>query len=69
MKKNIITILLIVAILMLTVTTAFAAGGKVQGENGAGSVYRWSQPYQPWPMGIVLYQTSWEGNLILLYSK
>ncbi len=70
MKKNIITILLIVAILMLTVTTAFAAGDKQRGDVGDGCIYQWQwmdpPPFQS--IGIMLYQTSWDGNFISLYS-
>jgi len=72
MKKTIIC-LLIVAILMLTVTTAFANGDKQRGDKANGSAYQCQvmdpPPFQVIPTGIVLYQTSWDGNVILIYSK
>jgi hypothetical protein len=73
MKVKIITTLLIIAVLMLTVTTAFAAGGKERGDKAAGSAYQCQVmeplPFQTTYTGIILYKTTWGENSILLYSR
>jgi len=72
-KKKIIISLMVVAILMLSVTMAFAGGDQVRGDNAAGDANQNQvmdpPPFQPRPNAIVLYKTSWDGNVILLYSK
>ena len=73
MKKKVIIILIMVTLLMLSVTMTFAGGDQVRGDNAAGYANQYQvmdpPPFQPRPIGIVLYKTSWEGNMILLYSK
>ena len=72
MKKTIITSLLVLAILLLAVTMTFAAGGKERGDKAEGPAWQYQincpSPFEYLSTGVVLYQTSWEGNLIL-YSK
>ena len=38
MKKSIVTLLSLLFLISITVTPSFCAGGKVQGDNGVGSV-------------------------------
>ena len=38
MKKSIVTLFTLVILSSMAVTTAFCAGGKVQGDNGVGTV-------------------------------
>ena len=69
--KKVITFLLIVAILMLTVTTAFASGGKERGDKATGSAYQYQvmdpPPFQStYPINVI-YKTTWGDNPIILY--
>ena len=72
MKKIIIISLLVALILMLTVTMTFAAGGKERGDKAQGPAWQYQincpAPFEYLSTGVVLYQTSWTGNMIL-YSK
>ena len=73
MMKKIIILFLITAILLLSVTMTFAGGDQVRGAKAKGQAYQHQvmapPPFQPRSLGLVLYQTSWDGTFICLYSK